>query len=326
MNPLPRKFDNSAEIAERMLETAPAREVIPPHPSHSFRWLEHDYPSQIAKWQYHPEVEIHLIRKSHGSYIIGDRIGAFEPGQVSIVGAEIPHDWMSDVQPGEVFENRDAVIQFLPEWIESCMEVIPEISDVRKLMIESKRGIIYVGETRIAAAEAIERVGRATGIMRIQALFELLGIMANAPAKDKEFQILEWLAIPVGQDATRAVEAGLEYIFSNLTQVIKMSEAAKLALMSEPTFSKYFKKASGFTFSDTVRKLRIAHACRMLDQTDKSISAVCYASGYTNLANFNRQFLFEVNLTPSAYRSMSPDARPKSSTLSLGLRNSELSR
>jgi AraC-like DNA-binding protein len=326
MNPLPRNIDKSAEIAERMLETIPAREVIPPHPSHSFRWLDHDYPSQIAKWQYHPEIEIHLIRKSHGSYIIGDRIGAFEPGQVAIVGAEIPHDWMSDIQPGEVFENRDAVIQFLPEWLESCMEVIPEVSELRKLLVESKRGIIYVGQTRIAAAEAIEKVGRASGIMRIQALFELLGIMANAPAKDKEFQILEWLAIPVGEDATRAVEAGLAYIFSNLTQVIKMSEAAKLAHMSEPTFSKYFKKASGFTFSDTVRKLRIAHACRMLDQTDKSISAVCSASGYTNLANFNRQFLFEVNLTPSAYRNMAPDARPKSNPLSLGLRSSELTR
>ncbi len=326
MNPLPRKNDNSAEIAERMLDTAPAREVIPPHPSHSIRWLDHDYPSEIAKWQYHPEIEIHLIRKSHGSYIMGDRIGEFEPGQVAIVGAEIPHDWMSDLQPGEVFENRDAVIQFLPEWLESCMTVIPEIADVRKLLIESKRGIIYSGETRIAAAEAIERVGLGSGIMRIHALFELLGILANAPAKDKEFQILEWLAIPVGQDATRAVEAGLAYIFNNLTTEIKMSEAARLAHMSEPTFSKYFKKASGFTFSDTVRKLRIAHACRMLDQTDKSISVVCYASGYTNLANFNRQFLHEVNLTPSAYRNMSPDRRPKSNPLSLGLRNSELTR
>lgn len=320
MNPLPTKPDKSSQIAERMLETTPVREVIPPHPSHSIRWLDHDYPSEIAKWQYHPEIEIHLIRKSHGSFIIGDKIGAFGPGQVAIVGAGIPHDWMSDLNPGEVFENRDAVIQFLPEWLESCMEVIPEVADLKKLLVESQRGIIYHGKTRALAEQLIEKVGASSGIMRIQALFELLGVLAAAPAGDKEFQIREWLAIPVGQDATIAVESGLAYIFNNLTQEIKMSEAARLAHMSEPTFSKYFKKASGFTFSDTVRKLRIAHACRLLDQTDKSVSAICSATGYTNLANFNRQFLSEVGMTPTAYRNLTPDKKPQSSPLSLGLR------
>ena len=323
MNPLPNK-SHSVEIAERMLDTTPAREVIPPHPSHSIRWLDHDYPSQIAKWQYHPEIEIHLIRKSQGSYIIGDKIGAFEPGQVAIVGAGIPHDWMSDLRPGEVFENRDAVIQFAPEWLESCMEIIPEVADLKQLLLESQRGIIYHGKTRELAADLIEKVGRHSGILRIQALFELLGVMAKAPTRDKEFQIREWLAIPVGHDATVAVESGLSYIFDNLTKEIKMSEAARLAHMSEPTFSKYFKKASGFTFSDTVRKLRIAHACRLLDQSEKSVSAICYASGYTNLANFNRQFLTEVGMTPTAYRNMTPDNKPKSAPLSLGLRSSEL--
>ncbi|MCY7289970.1 MAG: hypothetical protein LH624_17430 [Cryobacterium sp.] len=53
------------------------REVVPHLNGESFRWMEHDYPSQIARWNYHPEVEIHPIRKSRGSYIIGDQIGGF---------------------------------------------------------------------------------------------------------------------------------------------------------------------------------------------------------------------------------------------------------
>ena len=54
---------------------APRREVIPPHPQTSIRTLTHDFPSEICGWGSHPEYEIHLITKSHGSFIAGDHIG-----------------------------------------------------------------------------------------------------------------------------------------------------------------------------------------------------------------------------------------------------------
>ena len=88
------------------------REIIPPDPNHSVRWVEHSYPSPVARWNYHPEYEIHLIRKGTGKFIVGDHIGTFEAGHVSLVGSGLPHDWVSDLEPGEVLENRDAVIQF----------------------------------------------------------------------------------------------------------------------------------------------------------------------------------------------------------------------
>jgi AraC-like DNA-binding protein len=50
-----------------------------------------------------------------------------------------------------------------------------------------------------------------------------------------------------------------------------------------------------------VKKLRIAHARRLLDTTTASIAQVAELSGYRNMANFNRQFLAEVGATPTAY-------------------------
>ena len=82
--------------------------------------------------------------------------------------------------------------------------------------------------------------------------------------------------------------------------------------MSEPSFSKYFKKASGMTFSDMVRRLRIANACRLLDQTDSSVADISAAVGYRNLANFNRQFRAETGVTPSAYRALDETMKPDS--------------
>ena len=92
----------TARLAERLLGMRANREVIPPDPDHSVRWHEHDYPTAAARWNYHPEYEIHLIRKGTGKFIVGDHIGTFEAGHVSLVGSGLPHDWVSDLEPGEV--------------------------------------------------------------------------------------------------------------------------------------------------------------------------------------------------------------------------------
>jgi len=321
MNPLPKEAVKTARNPREFLEQDPYREVIPLHPSHSFRWLEHDYPSDIARWQYHPEIEIHLIRKSTGSLIAGDYIGPFGPGQVSIMGSNLPHDWMSDLQGDEIFENRDAVIQFDGEWLAKCSDLIPELAQSKVLLDEALQGIVYHGQTRERAEVLIEEIGTSSGLKQIYRLLELLELFMRAPDSEKQFLSKRWVKNSASEDGKQAVEAGIKYIFENLTKDIRMSEAARLAHMSEPTFSKYFKKASGLTFSDMVRKLRIAHACRLLDQTNQSIAAIGRASGYGNLANFNRKFLSEMALTPSAYRNMDAESRPEAKILHLGALN-----
>lgn len=319
-------------VSTRGIETAPARnpnhfldlparrEVIPLRATESFRWLEHDYPSEIARWNYHPEFEIHLIRRSKGSYIIGDQVGAFGPGHVALIGSGLPHDWMSDLEPGEVIVNRDAVVQFDQQWFDRCADAIPELQDVRALIEASGRGIVFLGETALLAATLIEAIGGASGTERVGLMFALLSLLARAPEREKQLIAREWFASPVEREGKAAVDAGLAYIFANLSGRVRMSEAARMALMSEPTFSKYFKNATGLTFSAMVKKLRIANACRLLDNTDASVSSICTATGYTNLANFNRQFLSEIGMPPRAYRKLDPAHKPHGEVLSLGLK------
>lgn len=309
MNPLPPKDLQPQKIAQSLLGKPAALEVIPPNPFQSFRYFSHDYPADIARWQYHPEYEIHLIREGTGSYLIGDSIGTFAAGQVALLGSGLPHDWMSDLKPGQVIKNRDGVIQFLPEFIDNLMDNMPEMRDLKSLIQDSHRGIIYSGETAKRAAREIEAVGESSGTRRILHFLALLVLFAEAPAKEKQLITKQWFTPNASNEGKSAVESGVKYIFENLTTNIRMSEAAKLSHMSEPTFSKYFKRASGLTFSEMVRKMRIAHACRMLEDTNETISSICVASGYTNLANFNRQFLAEMDMTPSVYRSLDSKKR-----------------
>ena len=292
----------TARLAERLLGMRANREVIPPDPNHSVRWNQHDYPSPVARWNYHPEYEIHLIRKGTGKFIVGDHIGTFEAGHVSIVGSGLPHDWVSDLEPGEVLKNRDAVIQFDGKWVEQTAALVPEMAEVKPLLEQSARGIEFLGRSARTAAASIEAMGATTGLERLQHLFELFGILARAPQEERRFLAEEWFRPQLDGQAAAVVDIILEYVFSNHAGNIKMSEAAALVGMAEPTFSKYFKRATGQNFSDLVRKLRLAHARRLLESSDKAISDICYEVGFSNLSNFNRHFLNDTGETPRNYR------------------------
>jgi AraC-like DNA-binding protein len=74
-------------------------------------------------------------------------------------------------------------------------------------------------------------------------------------------------------------------------------------------FSRYFRRSAGQSFSDTVHKLRLAHACQLLENTDEPISTICHRTGYQNLSNFNRQFRREYGITPGQYRRIHQDVK-----------------
>lgn len=292
----------AARLAERLLGLQANREVIPPDPAHSVRWHEHDYPSPIARWNYHPEYEIHLIRHGTGKFIVGDHIGTFEAGHVALIGSGLPHDWVSDLAPGEVIEKRDAVIQFDGHWLERCTALLPELREMAPLLEESSRGIEFLGATARSAAAPIEAMGSSHGIERLGHLMDLFAVLSRAPREDRRYLADAWFNPELDSRGAAVVELVLEYVFTNFASGVSMAEAAEMSGMTQTAFSKYFKRSTGQNFSDLVRKLRIAHARRLLETTDLPVSAVCYDVGFTNLSNFNRHFLRESGMTPRDYR------------------------
>lgn len=296
------EHDAATRLAERLVGMRANREVIPEDPQHSVRWHQHDYPSPIARWNYHPEYEIHLIRKGSGKFIVGDHIGTFEAGQVVLVGSGLPHDWVSDLEPGEVLQNRDAVVQFDRRWVDQTASVVPEMSEVRDLLDQSSRGIEFLGGSAEVAAASIEAMGESTGVVRLNHLMGLFATLSRAPASERKYLAEDWFRPQLDGQAAAVVDIVLEYVFSNHSGRVTMSGAAAMVGMTEPTFSKYFKRATGQNFSDLVRKLRLAHARRLLERTDKAVSDICYEVGFTNLSNFNRRFLADNGESPRQFR------------------------
>lgn len=51
-----------------------------------------------------------------------------------------------------------------------------------------------------------------------------------------------------------------------------------------------------------VKNVRVGIAAKLLAETDKQITQICFESGYNNLANFNHYFKANMGETPSEYR------------------------
>jgi len=94
----------------------------------------------------------------------------------------------------------------------------------------------------------------------------------------------------------------MKYLNKNFDKDISLSEAAKLAGMTEVALSRFFKQRTGKTFVDTLNEIRLGHASRMLIETTQSIAEVAYHCGFNNISNFNRIFKKKKDCTPKDFR------------------------
>ena len=92
----------------------------------SIRYLDHGYPSPLVRWHYHEEYELHLITATSGKVFVGDYIGNFSPDSLILVGPNLPHNWISQLDKGERVELRDRVINFSHEFVKGCESFFPE--------------------------------------------------------------------------------------------------------------------------------------------------------------------------------------------------------
>jgi AraC-like DNA-binding protein len=299
----PVQYANPHGAAAENARTAladPDFELIVGDPASSFRWHRHDYPSALARWNYHPEYEIHLIAESAGKMFVGDHIGAFQRGNLLLVGPNLPHHWVSDLEPGERIEGRDVVLQFSAKFIEDARKVFPEFGRFLPVLEESRRGIEFFGEDARDCGELLTKMGDCHGLSRLALFMALVERLARAKQRRllaSETYRPESIA---GSDAR--IGAVIEYMFANVHDV-RMSAAAAIVGMNESTFSRHFKKMTGANFVDCVRKIRIAKACTLLENDARGITEIVFECGFQNISNFNRAFRREKGMTPRDYRS-----------------------
>jgi len=94
----------------------------------------------------------------------------------------------------------------------------------------------------------------------------------------------------------------LSYLVDHLAEPLTESHLARYAGMQPSAFSRFFRRHTDIPFIKYLNRLRINRASELLISSDMAITDICYACGFNNVANFNRQFLGQKAMPPSRYR------------------------
>ncbi|MFZ4285929.1 AraC family transcriptional regulator [Variovorax sp. HJSM1_2] len=265
----------------------------------SLRYLEHGIPTPLVRWHQHEEYELHLIVQTRGKLFVGDYIGHFEPGNLVLTGPRLPHNWISSDPPAGGVALRDLVLQFADAPLRAASSHIGELQGVLPLLERARHGIEFFGMSETVRIH-LERIKASHGLQRFGEFLQLLGELARCT----EYRLLSTVQMQsFDDDASLAQLSGIvSYLTDHCAEQFTMSDISARAGMSESQFSRYFRRATGNTFTDFVNRLRINRACQLLMETDRYVSNVCYDVGFNNVANFNRRFLQIKGMTPKDFR------------------------
>ena len=110
------------------------------------------------------------------------------------------------------------------------------------------------------------------------------------------------LTEPCTQDS-RAVRAIVDYCAQNYaTPSLSLEMLERDLHLSRFYISHLFSDKLNIGFNDYINSLRVSGACRLLQQTDLSITAVSERSGFNTCRTFNRSFVKLLGISPTEYR------------------------
>jgi AraC-like DNA-binding protein len=234
-----------------------------------------------------------------GERVIGDCVLAIEPGEIVLLGPNLPHVWRYDST--SMNQSIEAIaVHFREDFLGNDFLTKPEMRDLRLLLSRASLGLQVIGQTRAKLVPQVERLREQAGFER---LLNLLGIL-NTIARSREVLTL---CSPVFQPIQAELELGrlqrvFDYVKSNFDQPIDRDSAADLAHMSPSAFSRFFRSRTGVTFQSFVTDVRIGHACKMLLDPEIPITSVAVNCGFLELSTFNRAFRKLRNMSPGEYR------------------------
>lgn len=286
----------------------PDLEVVQIRRGESFKAWSHGYPYRTVRWHFHPEYELHHVVATGGRYFVGDFIGEFAPGNLVLTGPNLPHNWVSDLPEGVVVPLRCRIVQFSEDFIGNAMKVLPELGAFGHVLEQSRHGALFTPRTAAEIAPTLEELIDAQGVRRIELFIHIMGSLCRA-SDVRTLASSSYLPDPSGYMSI-GINKVLAHIGGHLTEVFNESDLAAIAGQSPSAFSRSFRKHTGMALVQYVSRLRINLACQLLmSDNAMAITKICYAVGFNNLSNFNRQFLAQKGMPPSRFRALLENAR-----------------
>ncbi|WP_010134251.1 AraC family transcriptional regulator [Ochrovirga pacifica] len=270
---------------------------IVPSSGSSFRTVlfqEKEFP---AAWHFHEEYELTYIVKSTGVRYVGNSIESFDNDDLVMVGANLPHCWKTI---GEQTEDVECIViqwreDLLKHWLDK-----EEMKYIKDLLSRSQQGIRFDVNLALEIKPMLLKMVAMKPFERLLLFMKVLQKLAVTT----QFNLLAGANFTksLSYKESERINVVYDYLKENYLNKITIDDISEVMNMSSDTFSRFFKKTFHTSFFTFLNEYKISIACKMLIDTDLSISEIGYKVGYNNLTFFHRQFQKNMKMSPSKYR------------------------
>ena len=248
----------------------------------------------------HKNFELNYILNGWGTRIIGDNIDSFSRGDLVLIGPDLPHCW--EVQGVSQGNSPECItIHFHESFMGQELIQSPELVQINDMFKTAHLGIQFYGEEVIDVSYILHKMLKSNNLRRLIYLLEIFEILIRTEDR-KKLARPGYLNEPNNSTESEKLKRVYEYILVNFSKKIRLEDVAGLCYLSPSAFCRFFEKSTGKSLFTYLKEVRIGYACKLLQDSDMSISDICYQSGFNNLAHFNNQFKEICEVTPGQYR------------------------
>jgi AraC-like DNA-binding protein len=246
-------------------------------------------------WHHHPEYELTFKMNIGGKRIVGDSYEQFKPGDLVLIGPNLPHTWVTDRKVKH--KSCDFVVTQFSNSLFNSMIGLPEFERIKRLLQNSRYGLQFKNSKQLK--EKITGLPQKQGVEKLTDLIWLLEQLAKQ--KGRKLASAEY-DITQAKTKEERINKVCNYLEQHFSKPVSIADAADIINISKSAFCKFFKRTTGKTFSDYLNEIRIGYACYQLLETDKPVSSIARSAGFDSVSYFNRVFYKKKKSTPRAFR------------------------
>ena len=268
----------------------------------------------LSQLHIHDFVEVSIVLAGRGIHRTPDGCSECGAGDTYVIGVGVPHAYFATedgerptvcnlvFDPADLFEGEAAD----PDSPRYCYGLFREDPLAVYVMLTS-RTLEDVERTVTRMEKELDR-RRPEWEMAVKSHLITLLIMMGRYASQRE----QPASAPRPKERLLAMEV-MRCVMGNYgDRDLTLESIAASLYISKSYLCRIFRRVTGESFGDYLRRVRLEQACRLLRETDMTAEQIVYACGLRDIPTFYRTFKERMGMTPNTYRQ---EERPAEETM-----------
>lgn len=284
--------------------------IVQKRNANTFQVVERTIPCLDELWHCHSQYELILVTKSSGIRFVGDNVSKFLPGDLVLVGPNLPHLWRNDPsyytgdevavdEEENLYSVKTIIIKFERNFLGEDFFNTPEFQRIEQMLEESRKGLYFF---RHKNHDLVEKIIDLTSQEGVLSILSFLNVLHELSLSDDRKTLSSTDMSSVFEDKKNRQDSIIKYISDNYSEEITLEKISSVACMTPNSFCRYFKNLTNKPFSIFLNEVRIQNAVRLISLNNDNIKNISYDVGYRSVTNFNRQFKKVLGMTPMEYK------------------------